>query len=194
MTSRHHQYRDVIAIFDACFSASENTRLICGDIEPIYVPANTPSSEHGLSGFHRIIFAHGYVSSALHEVSHWSIAGAKRRLLQDYGYWYQPEGRCIDSQAEFAAVEARPQAIEWVFSKSCGKGFHVSLDNIALDLNDFDEFKDAIYTELQRLKTTGLPPRAAQFQQALHDFYQPQQGGDTTTAWQAFDFCRMELN
>lgn len=188
MASKNPQYVDIIALFDACFLNTENTRLICGDDEPIYLPANVHCTEHGTSLQHRILFAHGFVSSALHEISHWCIAGAKRRLLTDFGYWYEPDGRNCSSQAEFAAVEARPQAIEWVLSKSCGKTFHVSLDNLELDLNDFDEFKEAILAQIQLLKTTGLPTRSAQFQQVLSEFYA------TGINWQAWHFNRDELN
>ncbi|GAM69307.1 transporting ATPase [Vibrio sp. JCM 19236] len=26
----------------------------------------------------------------MHEIAHWCVAGPKRRLLEDFGYWYEP--------------------------------------------------------------------------------------------------------
>lgn len=57
-------------------------------------------------------------NSALHEISHWTIAGAKRRLLPDLGYWYAPDGRTKEQQDLFEQVEIKPQAIEWLFAQS----------------------------------------------------------------------------
>ena len=37
-------------------------------------------------------------NSALHEISHWTIAGKERRLLADLGYWYAPDGRTESSK------------------------------------------------------------------------------------------------
>lgn len=86
-----------------------NVNLVKGDFEPEYFPAteSTPA---------RIQFAHGFFNSALHEISHWSIAGEQRRLLPDLGYWYAPDGRTAEQQALFEQVEIKPQAIEWLFA------------------------------------------------------------------------------
>ncbi|MGC6745047.1 elongation factor P hydroxylase [Escherichia coli] len=46
-----------------------NTRLIKGDDEPIYLPADAEVP------YNRIVFAHGFYASAIHEISHWCIAG-----------------------------------------------------------------------------------------------------------------------
>ncbi|PPS58814.1 hypothetical protein CRX72_23640 [Pantoea sp. BRM17] len=61
--------------------------LIKGDDEPIYLPADAESP------WHRVVFAHGFYASALHEISHWCIAGDARRQQVDFGYWYCPDGR-----------------------------------------------------------------------------------------------------
>ncbi len=71
-----------------------------------------------------------FFNSALHEISHWSIAGDKRRLLPDLGYWYAPDGRTAEQQALFEQVEIKPQAIEWLFATAFGRKFRVSLDNL----------------------------------------------------------------
>ncbi len=105
-----------------------NVNLVKGDFEPEYFPAidSTPA---------RIQFAHGFFNSALHEISHWSIAGDQRRLLPDLGYWYAPDGRTAEQQALFEQVEIKPQAIEWMFAKAFGRKFRVSLDNLTGEAN-----------------------------------------------------------
>ncbi len=78
---------DIVDVFNACFLETCNTRLIGGALEPIYRPSEKPSEPH------QIFFTHDYAASALHEVAHWCVAGEKRRLEVDYGYWYSPDGR-----------------------------------------------------------------------------------------------------
>jgi hypothetical protein len=150
----------LIDVFNREFLVSENTRLQKSPDEPLYLPADAHCAEH------RILFAHGFFSSALHEISHWCIAGPQRRLLLDYGYWYDPDGRTLAQQANFAKVEARPQALEWIFSRSCGLNFVVSLDNLNADSGDSTVFKQAIIDAIAHYKLQGLPPRAAQLQTA----------------------------
>ena len=118
-----------------------NVTLVRGDFEPEYFPAvdQLPA---------RIQFAHGFFNSALHEISHWSIAGDKRRLLADLGYWYAPDGRSVEQQALFEQVEIKPQAIEWLFSKAFGRKFRVSLDNLTGDAGNGATFKDNVYAQV----------------------------------------------
>lgn len=77
----------------------------------------------------------------MHEISHWTIAGAKRRLLPDLGYWYAPDGRTKEQQDLFEQVEVKPQAIEWLFAQSFGRKFRVSLDNLTGDSGDGKSLK-----------------------------------------------------
>jgi elongation factor P hydroxylase len=114
----------LIELFDLHFYERFNTRLVKGKDEPIYLPAND-QVEH-----HQVVFAHGYFSSALHEIAHWCIAGSERRLLPDYGYWYAPDGRDDQQQRQFQSVEVLPQAIEWAFCLACGLEFTISSDNL----------------------------------------------------------------
>ncbi len=120
-----------------------NVTLVRGDFEPEYFPAteDTPA---------RIQFAHGFFNSALHEISHWTIAGDKRRLLPDLGYWYAPDGRTQEQQALFEQVEIKPQAIEWMFAKAFGRKFRVSLDNLTGEGGNGSSFKDNVYAQVQR--------------------------------------------
>lgn len=161
-----HQVDDIINIFNGCFELTHNTRLILGDDEPIYLPAD---HEHP---YHRVVFAHGFFSSALHECAHWLIAGEARRQLVDYGYWYVPDGRTADEQARFEQVEVKPQALEWMLSMAAGYRFQFSTDNLTGEAGDQTAFKQAVKEQLLRYKTDGLPDRAKIFYTAISQFYQ----------------------
>lgn len=164
------QVSDLMALFDALFLLSENTRLIPGGGDPEYLPANFEVP------FNRIIFAHGFYASALHEVAHWCIAGTKRRLLPDYGYWYEPDGRSAARQREFEQVEVKPQAIEWILSEACGRRFHISTDNLDGDPLAVEagrqRFSAAVVIQANKYLESGLPKRAEILKQALLDYYQ----------------------
>ena len=168
--SRHsdgiHQYQDLIRLFEHQFAETENTCLVKGEEEPEYVPANDESNAH------QIIFAHGYFASALHEIAHWCIAGKARRLLHDYGYWYCPDGRNQQQQAEFEQAEVKPQAIEWAFSLAANKNFRVSTDNLNGTAVDVQSFQHNVREQAFAYLQHGFPSRAKSFIQVLHDFYQ----------------------
>src|SRR5690554_7015872 len=75
----NHNPDDLIMLFNDLFRESCRTVLVRGSNEPEYLPASEPD------GFARVVFAHGYFASALHEIAHWCIAGEYRRTLHDYG-------------------------------------------------------------------------------------------------------------
>lgn len=160
-----HHYEDLITIFHACFGADYNTRLVKGENEPIYLPADDQKN------YHAIYFAHGFFSSALHECSHWLIAGEERRKLVDFGYWYAPDGRNAEQQTLFQSVEVKPQAIEWILSKAAGHKFRVSIDNLDGIEADTEAFKRAIYNQVRHYCTVGLSARAQCFRDAISAFY-----------------------
>lgn len=160
-----HHYHDLITVFNTCFLAEYNTVLIKGDGEPIYLPANQEHPQH------RIYFAYGYFSSALHECAHWLIAGEARRQLDDYGYWYTPDGRNEAQQQLFQRVEAKPQALEWILSVACHYPFRISIDNLDGQAGDSLGFKQSVYDQVKRYCLNGLPKRAQQFYSALSLFY-----------------------
>lgn len=151
----------LIRLFDDCFYTTYNTRLIKGDDEPIYLPASSECS------YHQIIFAHGFFSSALHEIAHWCIAGEERRQQVDFGYWYEPDGRTVEQQNLFESVEVKPQALEWILSKSSGRKFRVSVDNLNGEETDAKPFKASVYRQLKAYCETGLNGRTEQFRQVL---------------------------
>jgi elongation factor P hydroxylase len=161
------QYQDLIRIFNNTFSSSTNTRLIKGGDEPLYAPASEACD------YHQIIFAHGFFSSALHEISHWCLAGARRRLKEDFGYWYTPDGRDQSQQKEFEQLEIKPQAIEWALSVSAGKKFDVSVDNLSgTGHTDRIAFKRAVYQQVLHYLNSGFPDDAEKFIAVLSNFYQ----------------------
>lgn len=160
-----HYYQDLIAIFNQCFAGEYNTQLIKGNDEPIYLPAD--ETRH----YHAIFFAHGFFSSALHECSHWLIAGEERRKQVDFGYWYMPDGRNEQQQKLFQQVEVKPQAMEWILSVATGHKFRVSIDNLNGSEADSVGFKHAIYSQVMLYCEQGLAPRAQRFRNALCAFY-----------------------
>lgn len=160
-----HDAQDLIALFNGQFEASHDTVLVRGDDEPLYLPADADDPRH------RIVFAHGYFASALHEIAHWCIAGRHRRMLVDYGYWYRPDGRDADEQREFERVEAGPQAIEWAFHVAAGSRFQVSADNLSGAEFDVARFQQRVHDRLCGYHASGFPPRARRFIDALRARY-----------------------
>lgn len=160
-----HHYQDLITLFDGCFAKEYNTRMLKGDSEPIYLPANEQRP------YHALFFAHGFFSSALHECSHWLIAGEERRKQEDFGYWYVPDGRNAEQQALFHQVEVKPQALEWILSKAAGYKFNISIDNLNGEECDNNPFKQAVYNQVVSYCKQGLPQRAQKFRDALNAFY-----------------------
>lgn len=155
----------LIALFNELFQDSLNTVLVRGDDEPVYLPAD---EQHG---HHRIIFAHGFFASALHEISHWCIAGAARRLQVDFGYWYKPDGRTAQEQAEFEQVEIKPQALEWMLSQAAGHRFHFSADNLGSDIGASETFKRNVQQQIFSYLEQGIPERPRQLIEAFQQFY-----------------------
>lgn len=151
-------------VFAQCFLQAFNTRLVGGAAEPLYEPA-------GRAGHcHLLHYREDYFASALHETAHWCIAGARRRRLLDFGYWYTPDGRSAAQQRAFEAVEYRPQAMEWHFARACGYRFRISMDNLsAVDSGPGEHaaFKRRVLQQARHWQATGLPQRAERFARAL---------------------------
>jgi len=151
---------DLVDIFNQLFATSENTILETGAKEPFYQAAGAEQTA--------IIFSRDdFFSSALHEIAHWTIAGNERRKLDDFGYWYEAEGRSEEQQQEFELVEIKPQAIEWVLSLACNHRFHFSADNIAKGLEASETFKDCVRLQALDYLKSSLPKRAQLLYQEL---------------------------
>ena len=78
--SEQQRLQSIIQLFDNLFLNTENTQLLGGADEPFYIPSSSEAVPH------KLIFRENFVSSALHEIAHWCIAGKMRRLQQDFGY------------------------------------------------------------------------------------------------------------
>src|SRR5690554_7669573 len=160
--SEYQSCEQLIAVFEEVFYTDYQTRLVRGGDEPIYLPASLTGTDN------QIVFARGFFSSGLHEIAHWCVAGAERRLLEDFGYWYVPDGRNEAQQRAFEKVEVQPQAYEQCFTLAVGRPFNISADN----LNGKPGATHAFEMEVHRLtlallfdaKLTG---RAKQFFDAL---------------------------
>lgn len=139
--------------FNALFLPTYGTRLVGGADEPLYLPA-----KHGKP--HTIYYRDDYTSSALHECAHWCIAGPERRQLEDYGYWYAPDGRSREQQQHFEQAEVKPQALEWLLAKACGLPFRLSADNLEQGSAPSDEFRSNVHAQALRYCSSGLPERA----------------------------------
>ena len=132
----------LIELFNDSF-IDQHVVLVRSNGEPEYFPVqdNDPA---------RIEFAHGFFSSALHEISHWCLAGKARRQLPDFGYWYAPDGRSAAQQQAFERVEIKPQALECLFTLACGRQFQVSQDNLFADFDTSDStFESDVYQQVE---------------------------------------------
>ncbi|MEZ5540720.1 MAG: elongation factor P hydroxylase [Pseudomonadota bacterium] len=146
---------DWIAHLNSNVLSHYRTRLVGGFDEPFYrahrdeIPAE-------------IQFTRDYERSALHELAHWCVAGEARRRLDDYGYWYAPDGRTNDQQRAFFEVEVTPQALEKHFCMALGIAFCVSVDNLGNGAVDgIEGFAAAVNMCFDRYTRHGLPARAA---------------------------------
>ena len=164
-----HHHTQLIVLFNQCFKGPWGTELVRGGDEPIYIPRSR------YYPWDRVIFAYGYFSSAMHEISHWCIAGAERRKLVDFGYWYNPDGRTEAQQIEFEKVEIKPQALEWILCRAANFKFNVSLDNLNGDISETakaaEQFKDNICIQVNHYLENGLPERAQIFVDTLIGTY-----------------------
>lgn len=167
--SLSHDCDVLVTLFNRSLGATYATRLVKGGDEPEYIPA---ASDNDL---HQIVFTQDYFSSALHELAHWCVAGERRRLQHDYGYWYAPDGRTEQQQADFERVEVKPQALEWLFSMACGIRFRVSADNLESGLGASETFKAAIVQQVHRYCVGELKGRAYQLFVVLVSHFQTYQ-------------------
>lgn len=148
---------DIEQIFNSEF-ADYCTTLIGGADEPFYQVCDDE---------YRIHYRADYVSSALHEIAHWCIAGRARRLLNDYGYWYEAD-RDHSAQKRFFQVEIKPQALEWVFADAAEVPFQCSVDSFAdIPAAWIEEFKISVESQKKKYLKNGLSSRAARFRNVL---------------------------
>ena len=161
-------------IFHQAFLLPFNTELIGGADEPIYRPANSQNERH------RLCYRQDYLSSALHEIAHWCIAGPARLLREDFGYWYNPDGRNPEQQSIFEEAEVKPQALEWIFSVACGQLFSISVDNLERAAVGGSSFRqDVVNQAITWCGKDALPTRAGLFVSALSQCFGASKAGQT---------------
>ena len=157
ISSEAEKLQRIHARFKACFQESHRTGLKGHFPEPVYTPAQ--KDELAMVGYRE-----DFIRSALHEIAHWCVAGEQRRKLEDYGYWYEPDGRGIDRQMAFYRVETKPQAIEFAFCLALDIPFDVSCDNVGhADVGDQEDFRGRVKCLLKQMSFDGFPPRAQIF-------------------------------
>lgn len=147
--------RNLEAYFDEIVGVLYETSLKGGAKEPYYEARNREL------GCAVIWYREDYLRSALHELAHWCVAGTERRTQNDYGYWYEPDGRTESQQALFFEVERRPQAIERWFCEILGVPFAVSLDNLdgSVTPTAVVTFEIAVESSYRSLLERGVSPR-----------------------------------
>jgi elongation factor P hydroxylase len=146
---------DWIAILNHTVLSSYRTRLVGGFDEPFYLAYRSGKPAE-------IRFTRDYERSALHELAHWCVAGEARRRLDDYGYWYAPDGRSDDQQQAFFRVEVTPQAIERHFCAALGISFAISVDNLGNSaVHGIEAFRTDVEARFNHYARCGLPHRAA---------------------------------
>ena len=152
--------KGIESVFNACFSQQYGVVLQGGAVEPMYHPDK-------LGKIAKIFYREDYVSSALHEVAHWCIAGPERRSMLDFGYSYCPPPRNYEEQQQFFSFEKKVQALEWVFSEAGKICFHPSADNLEATTKDFE--RDLFVEKLKACELLIRRPflRAALFRAAL---------------------------
>ncbi|MGR8933994.1 MAG: elongation factor P hydroxylase [Gammaproteobacteria bacterium] len=149
-------------LLNAQFLADYNTVLRGGFEEPFYLaPRQGRPAE--------IRFTRDYYRSALHELAHWCVAGEARRNIDDFGYWYAPDGRTQEQQEAFFKVEVQPQAIEWALSLVCGVKFDVSVDNLSNSVSGADAFKQTVREQLAAHLNSAFPARTEALLQFIYD-------------------------
>ena len=150
-------------LFRKTFYESHRTLLQGGVNEPLYLPSDNPATPH------RLYYREDYISSALHEIAHWCLAGKLRRRQEDFGYWYLPDGRSDEQQRLFEQVEVKPQALEWMFSVAAGHKFHISIDNLSGEGKASDTFIATVCQQAQCWCEGDIPERGARFIRVLSD-------------------------
>jgi elongation factor P hydroxylase len=145
----------LIALLNNEYLGQFNTQIIGGFDEPFYKASVVGEPAE-------IQYSYDFIRSALHELSHWCVAGEERRKLDDYGYWYAADGRNQQQQDEFFKLEVRPQTIEWAFSIICGVNFEASVDNLNNSVLGVDEFKNNLVNKMNKYIAVGFGIRVTE--------------------------------
>lgn len=148
-------------LIDAFLVIFPNLKIIGGAEEPFYL-----APKENIDAI--IYFRSNYPRSLLHEMSHYCLAGDRRRNIDDFGFWYSPCGRSAEEQEMFETVEARPQGLEKAMCEILGIKFLPSLDDFSgrPPSGDFLENLDVAYREM----LTNPPPTAKKALRGLKNY------------------------
>ena len=155
-------HREIARLFNSTFEVEYGVVMSGGYSEPLYLPG-----EQLGEGKSHVRYTYDHASSALHEASHWCMAGRARRKLVDYGYFYDPPPRSEVTQRRFEYFELDAQALEYLLSRSADIPFHVSLDDVGTTLEAAYLFRCRVERRARDWLMSGLPPRAALFMNRL---------------------------
>lgn len=139
------------ALTDVLANVFPEIDIVGGGEEPFY-----EAPKGNLKG--RLIFRETFPRSLLHELSHFCLAGSKRRQEDDFGYWYVPSGRSESEQVRFEEAEARPQGLEKLMCEIVGLKFSPSFDNDSVSPVSA-KFAEKLEAAYQEMKTN--PPATA---------------------------------
>jgi len=145
------------------FLSEFNTKILGGFSEPFYKAATSNDQAE-------IQFTRNYTRSALHELSHWLVAGDERRTQDDFGYWYLPDGRNQEEQNRFYQCEIKPQAIERALCEALEIEFEVSADNLDNSVSGTKKFCSDVQIQFEKYKKLGFPKRAAKLIKLLENW------------------------
>ena len=167
MTSEQIKSQEITNLFHRIFKENYKTIIVKGEYEPFYKAAKSDCA------FHEIIYANDSLSSLLHELSHWFIAGNARRMQDDYGYWYLEKRKTNKEQNDFFKSEVKPQALEWILSMAADHHFQFSIDNFYIEeLTGIDKFKSDVLEQVKIYLNGNIEKRAKIFIQELQKKYQ----------------------
>ena len=139
--------------FHTLFAESDDPTILLGNAkEPVYLPKNSSNP------YNRIYYRDNFLSSALHEICHWTIAGQARRQIVDFGYWYTDQRGSQRMQKSFLKVEIVPQALEWILTSSLDQPFFVSLDSFG-DSELLPDFRKSVRDKALTFYNGRKPPR-----------------------------------
>ena len=160
----------IAGCFNRGLGRRHGVRLIGGAAEPLY----EPGSEGGAA---IIRYTRDYPASALHELAHWCIAGARRRELPDYGYWYRPPPRTDAEQSAFYRAELPVQALEARLAAAAGMPFRVSVDDLdrkpsAGGVAAAERFANEVRALAERMASEPVSARAVELESHLRRYRQ----------------------
>ncbi len=158
---------DLERVFNELFAQTEKTVLVGAEGEPFYRASAKAISE--------VCYVKDSLPSALHEIAHWCVAGKERRAKDDYGYWYNPDGRNPEQQRIFEHLEVKPQAMEWLLSVAVGREFVVSCDNLRGKPYDLSAFRHRIYEQACAYVSKDKSQRFLRLLHALQAFCETEQ-------------------